>query len=203
MAKATVFFILFGWACVATAFPAAAKTTAAKPAPKAAGSTVRAESKEVAVVDLQRVFEHFVRLENLSQRLGEKGRVASGDVAKRVRRLSALQEQERQLRASAGPRPDVADRARLDGMAEEIRFLQEEAGVLIRDKAQEITDRERIWSTELLTAISDHIRRLAAAERLYLVLDRGPWMLSVLPRVDLTERIIRNLERERGNLRFQ
>lgn len=200
MGKTTVFLFCY---LVFASLSAEAAEAPGSNAAKAAAAVSRLESRDVAVVDLQRIFEHFVRLENLSQRLSEKRRAASGDVAKRMKRLSQLQEQERQVRGSAGPRPDVADQARLDGMAEEIRFLQEEAGTLIRDKGQEIKDRERQWSSDLMVAISDQVRRLAATDRLYLVLDRGPWVLSVGAKADLTERVIRGLERERGNLRFQ
>lgn len=163
----------------------------------------RNELRDVAVVDLGRVYEHFARLENLATRLGDKAQVSGVDLGKRVKRLVQLEGQARQFRNNLGPHPDGADLSRLTSMDEELRFLQEELSTTEREKFQEIKDRELIWSREILRAAHEQIRRIAAAEKLQMVLDKGDWMIHLLPRIDLTDRIIRNMERERSALRFQ
>lgn len=163
----------------------------------------RPDAKDLAVVDLGRVYDHFARLENLIPKLGEKANAMGADLSKRVRRLIQLQDQARQFRVNLPSPPDPADMARLTSMEEEIRFLQEELSTTEREKYQEVKDRELLWSREILRAAQEQIRRMAASEKLTLILDKGDWMLHLSPKIDLTDRIIRNMERERSSLRFQ
>lgn len=163
----------------------------------------RNELRDVAVVDLGRVYEHFARLENLASRLADKAQASGADLGKRVKRLVQLEAQARQFRNNLGAHPDGADLSRLTSMDEELRFLQEELSTTEREKFRDIKDRELIWSREILRAAHEQIRRIATTEKLQMVLDKGDWMIHLVPRVDLTDRIIRNMERDRSALRFQ
>ncbi|MBL8994898.1 MAG: OmpH family outer membrane protein [Spirochaetia bacterium] len=169
---------------------------AALPSPLSAAAT---PDKDVAFVDMRRIFDFYVRAQNVETGIREIQNGALAEAGRKRKRIDDLRERLRKEleRIGSAGIPDEATRTKLDNMSEEIRFQEDELAQFLGSKKNEIKLEEKKISRSLLRSILDQVKKIAAQERYYLVLDKSEYALYVSTRADITDKVIRNLERER------
>lgn len=155
--------------------------------------------KDIAFVDMRRIFDFYVRAQNVEGGLKEMQNGALAESGRKRKRIDDLRERLRKELERIGSNAvlDEPSRTRLDNMNEEIRFQEDELAQFLASKKNEIKLEEKKISRSLLRSILDQVKKIAGQERYYLVLDKSEYALYVTTRADITDKVIRNLERER------
>lgn len=155
--------------------------------------------KDVAFVDMRRIFDFYVRTQNVEGGFKELQNGALAEAARKRKRIEDLRERLRKEweRLASETVQDESTRSKIGNMTEEIRFQEDELAQFLSAKKNDLKLEEKKISRSLLRSILDQVKKVANQERYYLVLDKSEYALYVSTRADITDKVIRNLERER------
>ncbi len=159
------------------------------------------DDKNFAMLDMKRIFDFFVRSQNYMEAIERTKSASQLEVTRRVKKIEQLKARREEEAKSLATDTDGLIKKRLDNLNEEIDFLESELSSFLIEKKNDLVTQENLISKNLLRNIYEQTKRIAQAEKYYIVIDRSEQIRFLQPKFDITEKVIRALDRESLNLK--
>jgi Skp family chaperone for outer membrane proteins len=159
------------------------------------------DDKSFAMLDMKRVFDFFVRSQNYQDSIDRIKNAATAEAGRRAKKIEQLKNRLDLETKNDVPDLDGTVKKRINNLSEELSFLESDLATFLAEKQNDLLVQENLISKNLIRNIYEQTKRIALAEKYYLVIDKSEQVRYLQPKFDITEKVIRALDRESLNLK--
>jgi len=158
-----------------------------------AGALFAQKSKnivKIGCIDIQRVIDKVAGDRLLKSMLEDR----KGQFVSKAEELAKGLNAKKELLTKEGSRME-ADRAK--ALREEIAKMEEELKAFLQEKTEVLRQKEEALSLRVMQSIYDHMKEVAVKTGYSMIVDKSSAVLFVDPEVDITDEVIKTLDKER------
>lgn len=145
---------------------------------------------KIGCIDIQRIIDKVAGDRLLKAMLEDKKGNFVAVAEEKAKGLNAKKE----LLTKEGSRME-AERAK--ALREEIAKMEEELKAFLQEKTETLRQKEEALSLRVMQSIYDHMKEVAVKTGYSMIVDKSSAVLFVDPEVDITDEVIKTLDKER------